>query len=108
MISPALSSRIVKRFSLARLDIDAYKIGTFVDIAADTCPAQIVVTVVTAMLSRDDVLDMKGPFIGIIGQSTILAAPAGPASDEFASPFAHRLVAMFGEITAGLGLKQRD
>jgi len=106
MVSPMLSPRIKKIGSLARSRIDTGKICAFAHIAAYASPAQVVVTIVAAVLSRNDVLHVKRPLIGIVGQSTIFTARFSPTSDEIASRFAHCSTAVFSEIAASLGLEQ--
>lgn len=59
MLIPLLSSRIEQTHNRAGLRIDAGKVAPFVKIAVGTCHSEVVEFAAAAMLSRDDVLDVK-------------------------------------------------
>jgi hypothetical protein len=79
--APQVGARMKQPRQGSCVRIDSGDVGTFVSVAVNTGQRQIVKVVATAMLSRNDVIDLEWGRMQRGGQETILASPRRPFSD---------------------------
>ena len=85
VLRPDVSAWVEQVNSHAGIGIAAGEIRSLAMVASAASPSKILRSVITAMLLRDDVFDVKHRVrIRMLWQSTILAASAGPSSNEIA------------------------
>ena len=106
MIIPNFQTWVEQGNKFRRPRIDAGNVRAFVEIAATTRPSQIGGIVVATVLSRNNMLDMKRPFVGRRRQATILTAIASPLPHKFPSGGVHMLGSFFGKRAACLRLQK--
>ena len=83
VILPFIIPRMEKACDLARVGVDAGKIGALVVVALRTGESQIFQLIGAAMLAGDDVIDVKSQGRVSLRQAAVFTA--------FASPLAHEL-----------------
>ena len=85
VIVPEILPRVEKRCQRPGEWIDGCEIGAFVAIAEMACEREVVRTRFSAVLARDDVIDMEAEErLIMLGEAAILAACLGPFFDPLA------------------------
>ena len=85
MVPPGVLARVEKSHGSLRPRVDTAEIRPFIQVTAITGEAEIGRIVVTAVLLRNDVLDVEGSVDRTLWQSAVLATLAGPLSDQVAN-----------------------
>jgi len=85
VIVPEILPRVEKRCQRPGEWIDGCEIGAFVAIAEMACEREIVCIRFSAVLTRDDVIDMEAEeWFVFLGDAAILAPPIGPFFEPLA------------------------
>lgn len=84
MLTPVVCSRIEQLYAALRSGIDCRKIRTFVQVAPAARPTEIIEHIGTAMLASDNMLQVEGPLVRLLGKMAILTSIAGALLHEFA------------------------
>jgi hypothetical protein len=92
VLDPGLLSRVEKRRHDSGVWIDARKIRALVKIAMLTGKGEIILPLRSAMLQRDDVLDVKRKSIVVGMKLAILAAVVGANGNSFAIRITHERI----------------
>src|SRR6266540_2584052 len=85
MVSPDVFARVEKSHGDLRLRVDTAEIRSFVQVTAITCQAEIGRIVFTAVLLRNDVLNVEGNVDCGFWQPAVLATLTGSLSDPVAN-----------------------
>jgi hypothetical protein len=83
MVQPSVAARIKKWHSIAAERIDSDQIRSFMKIAPVTSEGKITASARSAMLFRDDVLDMMRESAPLLIEKTVFAPIARARSNEF-------------------------
>ncbi|HVC97979.1 MAG TPA: hypothetical protein VND64_30185 [Pirellulales bacterium] len=90
MVSPYMHARIEERHNLVRVGRNRRQVSSFLGIAIGASFREIQWIIVTLMLPRSDMLDVKRDVRrGVLGQVTVFAAMARSPADQFADRFIH-------------------
>jgi hypothetical protein len=97
MFSPVVLSRMKQCHHRARIWIQAGEICPFEQIAPTARPAEILQFITATMLPRNNMLHVKWPFIGHVGQKAVLAAIARSSPNLLSRDRLHTLARMVGK-----------
>jgi hypothetical protein len=99
-------SRVEQLHGRVALGITARQISALPVIATATGPGQIDQVIVTSVLPRNDVLEVKrGIWVGMLWQPAIFATVTGSLTDKVSRIGVHALASRTSQQTAGFSLQ---
>jgi hypothetical protein len=98
VIGPLIASRMKEADNLPRLGINPGQIRTLTEITAVARERQVIGIVGSAVLLRDDVLDVMPQFAMCLAQAAVFAPLASPAADEVPRGRVHLLLKLLASL----------
>jgi len=102
VFGPAIAPRVKELSHLPCLRVDSGQIRALMKVAAVTCESEIIYFIRSAVLLRDDVLDVVPQLTMFLAQLTIFATLVSATSYEVACCCVHLLLGGGVELLAGL------
>ena len=91
MVVPTVGSRMVKPDDLLGVRINACQVRTFVHVAIETRPRQVIESRRAVMYLGDDMVDLKRQQVERLGNTTVFAAFRGPFAYLSAETLVHAI-----------------